>query len=188
MKYEQLLKYMSMIIDLEKNAYIQEKTIKYLERSASTLAVREQILKPGKIQYTASEEGFGPGLIVGIISCIAGFFIYPRIIPFNTSDGSFGNVFSTAIILLVICGFTGFIVGAIVKSFVNKSYNKKYENEAEEEYQYSLAEYDKAIQKENARIEEEMIKKNYLNEQIDTLKDLQKRRLRHLKIYIVIIL
>lgn len=169
MKYEQLLKYMSMLIDLEKNAYIQEKTIRDLESSASALAIPQQILKPGKIQYSAEEEGKGAGIVVGIIVSIIGFFVYSKILADTASDTRFGSIFGMAVITIILGVLSGVIIGGVVSFIVNRVLQAKYNREAEEGYQYRLKEYNKMLEKENDRIKKEKRKKDYLEEQISIL-------------------
>ena len=43
MEKQQLLKYLSMVIDLEKNKYIQEQTISKLENEINQLAISQEI-------------------------------------------------------------------------------------------------------------------------------------------------
>lgn len=177
MNYEQLLDYMSIIIDLEKNLYIQNQTIEALQNDASRLAVKKKIREP--YMEVEQADGSGAGLGVGVITAIIGFIVFIKTfgqMSIDNGEGSgIGVVFGIIFKSLLCAALIGLGIGGIVYGIVHSILSAKYKREAEESYKYQLNDYDKRMKKEKERLESETQKRNYINEQISALSEQRKK-------------
>ena len=179
MKYEQLLKYMKIIIETEKDNYIQTSTISLLEEQASELGYRQEFDRPS--QYYAEGDESGAAIVIGILAGIATFVIGLIVANNSGMKSDIGSIIGVAVLLLLLSGFVGFILNLIISKIVESKTRREKQSRLDSEYRHELARYEDMVSSDNKRVANELAQKNYIQEQIRLLKELNEKTTNNLE-------
>ncbi|MBQ8133328.1 MAG: hypothetical protein IJ192_02805 [Clostridia bacterium] len=172
LSYDKLLKYMEIVLDLEKNIYVQKNTMKNMIPLMSNLGISKSFKKPTrKIIY--SSEFFGIfiffffksipiALIIGLVLLFISAIIYSVSFQ-NTLDSK--SYFITIIIFMIII----YVVVLISFMITLKKNYQTSKDEAEKEYENNIANYNYYINSDKKRVETEIIQQKYMKQQYDTI-------------------
>lgn len=168
MTYEQLKEYISIILDMEKNIYIQKNTLENMYRKRNSLGVKRNIDIPSceKSQTDYVEYMLRVGLIFGAI----GFVIdtIARWGEFWDNSGIF--VIILALLFgLFIALIAGLISAIIIGPFVAIYVSHKEQEEYNAHYQYRMKEYDHQKTNDDNRVKNENVFRANIQQEIDLL-------------------
>lgn len=170
LNYNDLLKYMEIVLDMEKNVYVELKSWQDLQGQMNRLGIARNYEQPqkkfvenffdrffsggGNIATALGLLGlFGIPLVAYIISAISKWSINLLAFPFR----SFGHF-----VLSIVIIFGPLIIGLIIET-------TKENNEANEKYQNDMLKYNQTLADDQARVQKELAQKQYLQTQSDTL-------------------
>lgn len=168
MKYENLKDYLSIVLDMEKNAYIQDRTIKILKSKLKTFGRRKDLEYP--THYTSKPE-YGVYIFkVGAICAIMGFIIDIIINwgRFWEDDGIFALILAPFHGILPGLG-VGLAGGLIIGSIVAVVKGKNEQKSLDESYQNELEHFKKIEEQDNERVKHELEKKAEIQKDISLL-------------------
>lgn len=165
---EQLKEYLKIVIDLEKNVYMQQKYLSSLKQKVAGLAIPKNIPEP---QYPKNKATIG--LTIGLLSSpflisLSGYII-----------GEFAKyLMNTRNVIAALIGSVLLLIGVLfVLSFplvliytiytIIKVYSEQEEHE--NEYQIARSSYYLEVQNEKSRMLKESIEKKVIDSQIDLL-------------------
>lgn len=162
---EDLKKYLSGVLEMELNLYVQERTISNIEQKYESLAKYRNIRKPvaEKAKFTEStSKGFGIAapicaLLAAVIAVIMEYD--------GTFFGIVGSVIMAAIYAALGAVIGGIPLGIIIGLFVHKSTANKYKSE----YQGNIKNYNDNINKDNSRVKREKLQKAALKKELDVM-------------------
>ncbi len=170
MTYEQLKEYLSIILDMEKNIYIQKNTLDKMYQKRNSLGRKIPIKMPNceRAETDYVEYMLRVGLIFGGIGFVIGLFA--RWGEFWDSSGIF------AIILAPLFGiFIALIVGIpsaiIIGPIVAKCSSNKEQAEYDSDYKYRLNEYDRLKSIDEKRVRNENIIRGNIQREIEILEE-----------------
>lgn len=168
MNYENLKDYLAIILDMEKNAYIQDKTLKIMRSRLKTLGTRKSLEYP--THYTATPDyGFyilKIGAICAVIMFIIDIFINWG--EFWDRDGIFAIILAPLHGILPGLG-VGLAGGLIIGSIVAAVKAKKEQKELDESYRYEVEHFNKIEAADNERVSDENAKKAEIQRNINSL-------------------
>lgn len=160
----QLIKYLEMGVELEKQKYVQERALKILDDLIHRLGVKKSFNKPVKQKSGFHFDGailgggFGIGVTLGVIvfcvSCSSGCSSW-------SVDGAFGRLVGMPLIGGII-GLFGSVIYAIVAS-------ASAESKAEHDYQDALNTYNSNLVNDSRRVENELKQKEIVSTERDKL-------------------
>ena len=170
MTYVQLKEYIGIILDMEKNIYIQKNTIENLYRTRNSLGQRSHIEIPS---CTKAKTDYGEYMLrVGLI-CAAIAFVITVIVKWGEfwhNSGIFAIILAplAGIGIAIIAGLaTGLIIGPIVAVSVSKKEQAEYDSD----YQYRLTEYDRLKREDGNRVKNENSLRMNIQKAIDSLEN-----------------
>lgn len=163
LNYNDLLKYMEIVLDMEKNVYVELKSWQDLQGQINRLGIANTYREPYKHKIDGDFIGGGLagifllcpfiGLILGLIIMVVIGILgnalgmnFPEWLPYAIEFCSVGLVE----IIFIIMGIQ----------------ERKDENNS---YKYELNEYNQNIANDKARVQKELAQKQYLQAQADTL-------------------
>lgn len=164
MTLEQIKEYLAIVLDMEKNLYIQSKVIQKMDKEINSLGIKSKYNVPRKSEY---KENVGPYILVtSLVFGLAGYLINVAI----TMEKSSGLIESAsapfkAIGPAIIWIIVGIVVGAIIAGIKNSS----LENENEARYNIELKEYNQKVERDNERVRRELIRKHEIQNQRNEL-------------------
>ena len=167
-EYDNLKEYLSIILDMEKNVYIQDRTIKIIKSKIKTYGIKKDVEYP--IHNEAAPEYEIYILKTGVIFAIIGFVIDIIInwSRFFDSDGIFAGV--TALLHGILPGLgVGIVGGLIFGSIIASNKRKEQQKELDEEYQKELEQFKKLTSADEERLNVENKKKEALLSNINAL-------------------
>lgn len=172
MTYEQLKEYISILLDMEKNIYIQKNTLENMYKKRNSLGRRINIELPRCSQANAD---YGDSAIAGILTCIVVAMVI-MIIRINSLDNNSGlveafnnaaNLFGSFIFSMII----GMICGAIVVAIVANIRKENLQKEYDKEYNYKMQEYDRLKKEDEKRVRNENIIRGNIQREIEILEE-----------------
>lgn len=168
MTYEHLKEYISIILDMEKNLYVQKKTLEYMYNKRNSLGIKRDIEVPhcDKAKTDYVEYMLRVGLVFAAIGFVVGLFA--RWGEFWENSGIF------AVILAPLFGvFIALIVGlasaVVIGPFVAMGVSKKEQSEYDLYYEKRLQEYDHQKKNDDNRVRKEIILRGKIQQDIDLL-------------------
>ena len=175
MTKSELIQYMSMIVDMEKHIYIQDRLIDKLIVIKNELGYKKVFSEPTKpknqkiyIFYFLID--FFHALILGVIACVSIAilaWLIGKIFSLNNDLWNFlGNVISSNGFLIFLILF--FYIREVIK-YVSEV--KKENDSNKKDYDEKLLQYKNDVANENRRIEDELVKKHFLEIEIQVLID-----------------
>lgn len=172
MTYEQIKEYLSIILDMEKNIYIQKNTLENMYRKRNLLGQRRTIQLPRCSQASAD---YGDSIISGMLTCIvvAIVIMIIKIKSFDNNSGLTGavneaaSIFGSLIFSLIIGAICGAIVVAIVANIKKENLQKEYDKE----YSYEMKEYDRLKNEDEKRVRNENIIRGHIQQEIEVLEE-----------------
>lgn len=180
MKYEHLKEYLFIILDMEKNAYIQDKTIRIMKSRYKTLGIKKELEFP--THYKANPE-YGVYIMkAGVVCAIIGFVI-DLFINWGwlwDENGIFALIMAPLHGILPGLG-AGIVGGLIIGSIIGLVKGKEEQRELDAGYQYEVTHFNKMEAIDNERIKNETITKNSLQKGINELEAKYKESLAHLE-------
>lgn len=172
MTYEQLKEYISILLDMEKNIYIQKNTLENMYQKRNSLGRKRNIELPRCSQANAD---YGASAIAGILTCIV-VAIVIMIFRINSFDNNSGlveafnnavNFFGSFIFSMIVGGICGAIVVAIVANIRKGHLQKEYDKE----YSYEMKEYDRLKSIDEKRVRNENIIRGNIQREIEILEE-----------------
>lgn len=181
MEYEKLKEYLSIVLDMEKNIYIQENTLQKLYRKRNSLCIKENFLTPvckySEFSLVDSDNGSCLGFVLGIIIAIIAMKIQ--------IDMGFGapslldSLFKIilAIIISIVIGIACGLIIAIIGALIHKSREQK---QYDYEYRQELKEYNELKESDEQRIKNESILQTKIQQEINLLEKQYEDSKKHL--------
>lgn len=168
MTYEQLKDYISILLDMEKNIYIQKKTLENLYNKRNTLGIKRNIDAPynRKAELDIIEYMLRAGLICGAIGFIIG--VFAKWSDAWSTSGIFAVIIAPlfGIFIALIVGLAG---GIIIGPFVAIGVRNKEQAEYDSFYREKLKEYDHKKTNDDNRVKNELIKRRKIQQEINLL-------------------
>ena len=199
LNYNDLLKYMEIVLDMEKNIYIQQRTLDKMRSQTDRLAIAGKYVKPQKpqkpqeLQNPQNMDDNSENMSRIKMSAVALFFlsiVFGGIVYIVFRFGSCIITFDTHTLEPMVCLIIGLVAAVIIyiisigstakgiKKEINiqkdnnlKKYNEslnKY-NQNLDKYNRNLNKYNQSMVKDQKRVQRELIQKQYLQIQSDTL-------------------
>ncbi|MBR3459712.1 MAG: zinc ribbon domain-containing protein [Clostridia bacterium] len=160
MDKQQIIKYLEIGVDLEKQRYLQERTLERLDKEINRLGIAKKYIKPVQ-KKNNTEIGVyllvGPllGGLVGFVSscvtCIQKWILY------NNSDYSFSITLAGALIGLV----AGAVIGSCVESQEYTGIKKEYEKQ--------MNAYNQCLVNDRQRVETELAQRKIIESERQAL-------------------
>lgn len=160
LKYNDLLKYMEVVFDMEKNVYVELKAWQELQGQINSLGIAKTYREPMK---EANPNIFLNSLVyifMGAFLGVAAFFV--STVVFVVVDIFF------YVIDLRITIFIG-VIAWILAIIINIVRDIKAINDIKNNYNNELSTYNQNISDDQARVQRELVQKQYLQSQCDTL-------------------
>ncbi len=175
MTYEQTLEYLSMILDMEKNIYIQKKTLNELHNKSKNLGIKKNFSIPNRKHSSPEfkECISGAMTIVGIITAIIAAIVC--IIDMKKAHYGIFELFFAIIggfFIVIISGIiVGIIGGLIFGSIIALVQAKIEQNKYNADYSSEINHYEKNKLADDIRVKNELSQKDYLIKQQRLLAD-----------------
>lgn len=159
LQHDDLIRYLEIALDLEKNIFIQEKTLGKIAGIHNSLGIKNKLYKPVKKKAPFNLDiipiFFIPAMIFLVI-CYVGNFLLPSLSGFF---GIFVNLLGINILFYLLKGaivslIIGFLICLITKLYKDSVYSRQYDE--------ALRKYDNNLRKDNARVTEENKRKEIL--------------------------
>ena len=171
MDYKKTMEYLSILLDMEKNIYIQEKTIENLYAERNSLGIKNRIELP--IPESASTDYFDYMVTTGFVFWIIGLIIIisAKWKDFWESSGIFAIII-VPIIAGIIALFIGLAGALIIGPFVAAHYKSKEQNNLDAQYKYQLDDHISYLNKmidRNLLDGVEVYHSSFTDKQIETL-------------------
>ena len=162
LNYNELLKYMKIVLDMEKNVYVELKSWEELQGHINRLGIMGNFERPQKKNVDGFFDRDEPKVLAGLEGAIVpsaaiGNFIWGDGSLLRFPFRSFGHFIIAIVILLAPI----FICSIIVLIRDNTKANK--------EYNINLDKYNQMIENDKVRVQRELAQKQYLQTQADTL-------------------
>ncbi len=164
---DDLLKYLSGVLEMELNLYVQEQTISNIKQKYESLGRYRNIQKPTFIKVKFSDsisKGFGfSAPICAFLAAVVAFVL--------EYDGTFFGTVG-CVIMAVIYAALGAVIGGIpaaliVGIFIHKSDAKKCKSM----YQDRFKNYQSNVSKDTSRVKREITQKTALKKELDVMRD-----------------
>ncbi|MGN1458363.1 MAG: hypothetical protein ACI4XP_10500 [Acutalibacteraceae bacterium] len=168
LSHEQLKEYMKILLDLEKNIYIQQKTLTELNNTVPSLAISQKIDVPQKaktdIVGNIIASCIATIVVISILAAVIIFFIeIHKVDNFMYFIGCIIKSIAYGSIIGIIAGIVlGLIIGIICCVCDNKKIKK--------EYNFALQEYYFQTEEDSKRVNQEKIQKSFILHEISALK------------------
>ncbi len=168
MTYEETKEYLSIILDMEKNIYIQRQTITKLENEFDSLGKAQNIKAPSCKNAYGDYGGaiLSTGRIIGIIGGII-----TMIILFLTHKINILSFFGWILVGTALAFVEAFVGGLIIGPIIEFISVKRKQNEYNKYYRLRLKEYDDLISRDKERVKKELFQKRSIYPQIKLLLD-----------------
>lgn len=168
MTYEQLKEYISIILDMEKNLYVQKETLEFMYNKRNSLGIKRDIEVPhcDKAKTDYVEYMLRVGLVFGAIGFVIGTIA--RWGKFWDNSGIFAIILAP-LFGLFIAIIAGLISAIIIGPFVAMSVSKKEQSEYDLYYEKRLQEYDHQKKNDDNRVRKEIILRGKIQQDIDLL-------------------
>lgn len=168
MTYEQLKKYIYIILDMEKNVYIQNRTLENLYQKRNSLGYRSRIDIPelNKAKTDYAEYMLRAGLVCAAIGFVIGTIT--RWGDFWNSSGIFAIILAP-LFGLFIALITGLAGGIVIGPFIAISVRKKEQDEYDSDYQYRMSEYNRQKEADENRVKNELTYRCRIQNDIEAL-------------------
>ena len=153
LSYNDLLKYMEIVLDMEKNIYIEQQTLKQLQNQANRLGIARSYKEP-----KAEENRLNALAILGIIwlSILLGVIVYAVL-----RIGSFILTLAMHPLEPAVCLVVGGVI-SILSIFISIGIAVGNQLNNEESYRYELNEYNQAVFNDSIRVQNELQKRQYI--------------------------
>lgn len=158
LNYNDLLKYMEIVLDMEKNVYVELKSWQDLQGQMNSLGISRNYNAPNKSVVVFPTENIFVGVFIGL-------FVMPIlqyascVLEEGKSSFQFFNGFPI---------ITGLVICLLIIIFVLRGYFKD-KNRIDEQYNNELNTYNQTLADDQARVQKELVQKQYLQTQCDTL-------------------
>ncbi len=180
MGYEHLKEYIYIILDMEKNVYIQKQTLENLYQRRNSLGIQNRIdiPKSNKAKADYVEYMLRAGLVCAAIGFVIGIFI--RWGDFWNSSGIFAIILAPlfGLFIALIAGFAG---GIVIGPLIAISVRKEEQDEYDSEYQFKMSEYDRLKKADENRVKKELIYRSRIQNDIEELERQYSDSKRHLE-------
>lgn len=174
MVYENLKKYLSIILDMEKNIYIQEETLEYMYNERDSLGIRRNIEVPhcDKSSTDYSEWMYSTGSVLGVIGFLVALFAM-----WSRCWNVFGlfTIFIAPFFSFIIALAVGFVSAIVIGPFVAIGISKKEQSEYDIYYERRLQEYNHQKNNDDNRVKNEMLLRGKIQKDIALLESQKKR-------------
>lgn len=168
LSYENLTKYISIVLDLEKNIYIQEQTLKELYNKANSLGKPKTIDVPTK-KVSDFTYGYVAGPIMLVIVLLLGIFAVIFLSFKNQMGIKESDELSVALIIAgIIAG--GLIFGLILSAIIFNIEKPREKERCEKNYQIEMENYYSQLEVLKNMQNAELKKREYILSQYDILK------------------
>ncbi|MBQ8232984.1 MAG: hypothetical protein IJZ34_13835 [Lachnospiraceae bacterium] len=171
MNYDEIKNYLSILVDMEKNMYIQECMLRELSNKYARLGIKRDFRLPEQHQASADymEEIGTVGIVIGVIvAIIVTIFNFGSM--WNGSWGIFA-IFGAPVVGVFwgLCagGVFGLILGLIIATEKKKQYQKKLDDE----YRFEIKEYQRQTKDDEKRVNNEILRKKFISQQLELLKE-----------------
>lgn len=166
MTYEQIKEYLAVILDMEKNIYIQENTLNKMYQKRNSLGKKRTIELPNceKAETDYGEYMLTVGLIFGVIGFVIGLLV--RWSEFWNNSGIFVIILAPlfgAFIALIAGIASAIVIGPFVALYISH----KEQSEYNADYQWRMKEYDRLKSEDDKRMKNEYIIRSNLQEKIE---------------------
>ena len=171
LNYEQLKNYLFIVMDMEKNVYIQKETINDLSDFADSLGYRKQF---NNVQKTHNNASFGSifsvlSVICCIISIIVTFIVLLQFKSENMLAG-FLDVVAYVVYALLIGIPIGLVIAVVISLIIYAISSSIKSSQINAQYRQDLHEQQIAINRDNQRVQNELMQREYIIKQINELK------------------
>ena len=167
MNSEQIKEYLGIVVDMEKNVYLQNQAVMRLKSEINSLGIPRHFEEP---QKPAEYKSDAPAKIIFCLICgIIGFLIFRwgfRLFTGTTLIGFVIRLFAT--IFGGVC-FIGMIILAVT-DLVKDSRNVKDSQIRQRQYAVNMRNYEDNLREDNERVRNELIRKSALNAELGVLK------------------
>lgn len=173
MTYEQLKEYLSIILDMEKNIYIQKNTLENMYQKRNSLGRKRNIELPRCSQANAD---YGDSIISGMLTCIvvAMVIMIIKISSFDDNNSGLIGAVNEAVSMgdsFIFSMIVGMICGAIVVAIVANIKKVNIQKEYDKEYSYKMKEYDRLKNEDEKRVRNENIIRGNIQREIEILEE-----------------
>lgn len=172
MGYEHLKEYIYIILDMEKNVYIQKQTLENLYQRRNSLGIQNRIDIPKSNKAIADYEDFilSAGFVCAVIGFVIGIIITWR-----------NSILLAPLVGLIIALIAGFTGGIIIGPLIAISVRKKEQDKYDLEYQFKMSEYDRLKKADENRVKKELIYRSRIQNDIEELERQYSDSKRHLE-------
>ena len=173
MTYEQLKEYLSIILDMEKNIYIQKNTLENMYQKRNSLGRKRNIELPRCSQANAD---YGDSIISGMLTCIvvAMVIMIIKISSFDDNNSGLIGAVNEAVSMgdsFIFSMIVGMICSAIVVAIVANIKKVNIQKEYDKEYSYKMKEYDRLKNEDEKRVRNENIIRGNIQREIEILEE-----------------
>lgn len=173
MTYEQLKEYLSIILDMEKNIYIQKNTLENMYQKRNSLGRKRNIELPRCSQANAD---YGDSIISGMLTCIvvAMVIMIIKISSFDDDNSGLIGAVNEAVSMggsFIFSMIVGMICGAIVVAIIANIKKGNIQKEYDKEYSYKMKEYDRLKNEDEKRVRNENIIRGNIQREIEILEE-----------------
>lgn len=161
LSYNDLLKYMEIVLDMEKNVYIEEQTWKYLNNQANNLGIKKIYKEPKKSNVDTSGCGsfIGCGTVMGIaatgLTVLHSTCTSSCLAPLE--EGFWNKPITIGVSVFLIC-----LVIILIMFLAEKK-------DKDNQYEQDMKKYKKNMENDRVRVERELKQKRYIQTQCNTL-------------------
>ena len=161
LSYSDLLKYMEIVLDMEKNVYIEEQTWKYLNNQANNLGIKKIYKEPKKSNVDTSGCGsfIGCGTVMGIaatgLTVLHSTCTSSCLAPLE--EGFWNKPITIGVSVFLIC-----LVIILIMFLAEKK-------DKDNQYEQDMKKYKKNMENDRVRVERELKQKRYIQTQCNTL-------------------
>lgn len=140
MNRNEIIRYLENVVELEKQCYIQKKTLQGLDEKIKRLGIKRNLQKPGSCYDSKkAENGCGLGMLIGVIAGVVYWF--------GTCRSGFLRGLGRGLLILVASTILGTIIGWIIELIRSSKEKKKMQ----EQYEIDLEKDKLRIEIESAR-------------------------------------
>ncbi|MCD7822807.1 MAG: hypothetical protein LUG86_02120 [Oscillospiraceae bacterium] len=160
MELNDLKEYLGMVVDLEKNIYLQNELISEIEKKAESLGVEKIYTKPDLKESSAGV--YGLFTVIGVVfSCLT---IYGGILVMDVSLLAF-----LPGLFLLCCGGMGLFISVFLGIPSVFKAKKEYKEETRR-FPHRLEDYERNIAEDKTRVNKELQEKAVLSHELDILR------------------
>lgn len=170
---EQIKEYLSMLLDMETNMLIQKRTLVNLMGQRDSLGHKRNFRKPEPKYAYSDTSGYmvKTGIAIGAICAIITAIVVISGEDSNSGvvDSFFNAIKAVGLPLLVGLG-SGVVGGLILGGIIGACVKGSRQSELNREYNEQLTEYGKEIVKDELRVKDELVQREFIIAQIEELK------------------